>query len=181
LFVYFSGILHELKVLNIKGTPPTPSLRVCQAESDSTLPTFTRPPTLFRMSGPGGDSLNSAIPVCQRYGTISITGRASWFRSSLGFWVSQAGIRQCLPSCGRFNFHRREAEQATCSQHPSRRRPIWLLSYTMKVRLLFSASRIGGDKEIVRHKNVFFLFPSFSCYVLWKWWIKGEKEGEQGL
>jgi len=77
LFVYFSEILHELKVLNIKGTPPTLSLRVCLAESDSALPTFTRPPTLFRMSGPGGDSLNSAIPVCQRYGTISITDRAS--------------------------------------------------------------------------------------------------------
>lgn len=77
------------------------------------------------------------------------------------FWLSQAGIRQCLPSCGRFNFHWREAKQATCSQHPSRRRPIWLLSYTMKVRLLFSASRIGGDKEIVRHKNVFFFISFF--------------------
>jgi hypothetical protein len=154
---------------------------LCQAETDSALPTLTRPPTLFRMSGRGGDSLNSAIPVCQRYGTISITGRASWFCSSLGFWVSQAGIRQCLPSCGRFNFHWREAKQATCSQHPARRRPIWLLSHTMKVRLLFSVSRIGGDKERVRHKNVFLLFPFFLVTFCGKWWIKGEKEGEQGL
>ena len=153
---------------------------LCQAESDSALPTFTRPPTLFRMSSPGGDSWKSAIPVCQRYGTISIIGRASWFRSSLGFWVSQAAIRQCLPSCGRFNFHWREAKQATYSQHPSHRRPIWLLSYTMKVRPLFSASRTGGDKEIgIRMSSFYFLL--FLVTFCGKWWIKGEKEGEQGL
>ena len=98
-------------------------------------------------------------PVCQRYGTISITARASWFCSSLGFWVSQAAIRQCLPSCGRFNFQWREAKEARCSQHPYCRRPNWLLSYTMKVHLLFSASRTGGDKEKGgKRKSSFYFF-----------------------
>jgi hypothetical protein len=61
VFVYFSGVFHESKVLNTKALPLCVVACQCQAETDIALPTLTRPPTLFRMSGPGGDSLNSAI------------------------------------------------------------------------------------------------------------------------